>query len=61
MRGRRLARRLYDARKELCERLNLRSIAFGARIAGYHTYRGHAYAQAVRAEGEGPRNSGCGA
>ncbi|WP_216688761.1 carbon-nitrogen hydrolase family protein [Hymenobacter siberiensis] len=38
MRGRRLARRLYDARKELCERLNLRSIAFGARIPGYHEY-----------------------
>ena len=39
MRGRRLARRLYEARKELCERLNLRSIAFGARIAGYHEYQ----------------------
>ena len=39
MRGRRLARRLYDARKELCERLNLRAIAFGARIAGYHKYQ----------------------
>ncbi|MFD2720157.1 GNAT family N-acetyltransferase [Hymenobacter monticola] len=38
MRGRRLARRLYDARKELCERLNLRAIAFGARIPGYHAY-----------------------
>ena len=37
-RGRRLARRLYDARKELCERLNLRSITFGARIPGYHQY-----------------------
>jgi len=39
MRGRRLARRLYDARKELCERLNLRSVVFGARIAGYHAYQ----------------------
>ncbi|WP_460584846.1 GNAT family N-acetyltransferase [Hymenobacter arcticus] len=39
MRGRRLARRLYDARKELCERLNLRAINFGARIAGYHAYQ----------------------
>ena len=38
-RGRRLARRLYEARKELCERLNLRSITFGARIAGYHAYQ----------------------
>ena len=38
-RGRRLARRLYEARKELCERLNLRAITFGARIAGYHAYQ----------------------
>jgi predicted amidohydrolase/GNAT superfamily N-acetyltransferase len=34
-RGLRLARRLYDARKELCERLNLRSIVFGGRIPNY--------------------------
>ncbi len=34
-RGLRLGRRLYDARKELCEKLNLRSIIFGARIPGY--------------------------
>ena len=39
MRGRRLARRLYEARKELCERLNLRAITFGARIPGYHEYQ----------------------
>ena len=39
MRGRRLARRLYDARKELCERLNLRAIAFGARMAGYQAHQ----------------------
>ncbi len=31
----RLARRLYDARKELCERLNLKSIVFGGRIPNY--------------------------
>lgn len=37
-RGRRLGRRLYDYRKELCERLNLRSIAFGGRIPNYHKY-----------------------
>ncbi len=37
-RGLRLARRLYDSRKELCERLNLRSIAFGGRIPNYHKY-----------------------
>ena len=32
----RLGRRLYDARKELCERLNLRGIVVGGRIPGYH-------------------------
>ncbi|MEO8589866.1 MAG: carbon-nitrogen hydrolase family protein [Flavobacteriales bacterium] len=37
-RGMRLGRRLYDARKELCERLNLRSVMFGGRIPNYHTY-----------------------
>lgn len=34
-RGMRLARRLYDARKELCENLNLRAIMAGGRIPGY--------------------------
>ncbi|MFM1848011.1 MAG: hypothetical protein RL417_1485 [Pseudomonadota bacterium] len=34
-RGLRLGRRLYDARKELCENLNLRSIIAGGRIPGY--------------------------
>lgn len=37
-RGLRLARRLYEARKELCERLNLESIIAGGRIPGYHEY-----------------------
>ena len=37
-RGMRLGRRLYDARKELCERLNLKAIVFGGRIPNYHTY-----------------------
>jgi predicted amidohydrolase/GNAT superfamily N-acetyltransferase len=37
-RGMRLARRLYDARKELCERLNLKSIVFGGRIPNYSAY-----------------------
>ncbi|MHA7058524.1 bifunctional GNAT family N-acetyltransferase/carbon-nitrogen hydrolase family protein [Aquimarina sp. M1] len=37
-RGLRLGRRLYDYRKELCEKLNLRSIAFGGRIPGYHEF-----------------------
>ncbi len=39
-RGLRLGRRLYDYRKELCERLNLRGIAFGGRIPNYHKYSG---------------------
>ncbi|MEZ4721810.1 MAG: bifunctional GNAT family N-acetyltransferase/carbon-nitrogen hydrolase family protein [Flavobacteriales bacterium] len=37
-RGLRLARRLYDARKELCENLNLRAIIAGGRISGYSKY-----------------------
>lgn len=34
-RGLRLGRRLYDARKQLCRKLNLRRIIFGGRIPGY--------------------------
>ena len=37
-RGLRLARRLYEARKELCESLNLESIIAGGRIPGYHAH-----------------------
>src|SRR5210317_2070385 len=37
-RGLRLGRRLYDARKELCEHLNLRSIMAGGRIPHYTKY-----------------------
>ena len=37
-RGLRLGRRLYDYRKELAEKLNLRGIAFGGRIPNYHQY-----------------------
>lgn len=37
-RGLRLGRRLYDARKELCEELNKRAIVFGGRIPNYHTH-----------------------
>jgi predicted amidohydrolase/GNAT superfamily N-acetyltransferase len=37
-RGLRLGRRLYDYRKELCEKLNLKGIAFGGRIPSYHKY-----------------------
>lgn len=35
-RGMRLSRRLYDARKSLCARLNLRGMLIGARMSGYH-------------------------
>lgn len=34
----RLARRLYDARKELCEKMNLKEIKVGGRIPNYHKY-----------------------
>lgn len=37
-RGMRLGRRLYEARKELCEQLNLRSVMFGGRIPNFHKY-----------------------
>lgn len=37
-RGLRLARRMYDYRKELCESLNLKAIMFGGRIPNYHKY-----------------------
>ena len=37
-RGLRLGRRLYDARKELCEQLNLKSIVFAGRIPNYGQY-----------------------
>jgi predicted amidohydrolase len=51
-RGMRLARRLYDYRKELCERKNLEGIVFGGRIPNYHQYAGELspkeYIQKVR-------------
>jgi GNAT superfamily N-acetyltransferase len=34
----RLARRLYDARKDLCEQRNLKEIKVGGRIPNYHKY-----------------------
>jgi len=37
-RGMRLGRRLYEARKELCEHLNLKAIIFGGRIPNYSKY-----------------------
>jgi len=39
-RGLRLARRLYAARKELCENLNLRSIIAGGRMPNYSKFAG---------------------
>src|SRR5205814_2548385 len=36
--GLRLGRRLYDARKELCEKLNLKRIIAGGRIPEYKKY-----------------------
>ena len=38
--GMRLGRRLYDARKELCEKLALKSIVAGGRMPNYHLYQG---------------------
>ena len=38
-RGMRLARRLYRARKELCQKLNLARIVIGGRIPGYVHYK----------------------
>ncbi len=37
-RGLRLGRRLYDYRKEYCEKNNLKGIVFGGRIPNYHQY-----------------------
>lgn len=37
--GMRLGRRLYDARKELCEKLNLTAIVAGGRIPGYSAHQ----------------------
>lgn len=37
-RGLRLARRMYEYRKDLCESLNLKAIMFGGRIPNYHKY-----------------------
>ena len=38
-RGLRLGRRLYDYRKEVCEKLNLKGIVFGGRMPNYHKYK----------------------
>lgn len=51
-RGIRLARRMYEYRKDLCEKLNLKAIMFGGRIPNYHKYsdelRPKEYIQKVR-------------
>lgn len=51
-RGLRLGRRLYDARKELCGRLNLKGILAGARLPGYNehakTLLPHEYIEKVK-------------
>jgi len=51
-RGMRMGRRLYDARKELCEELNLKAIVFGGRIPNYSNFankmRPRTYIQKVR-------------
>lgn len=39
LRGLRLGRRLYDARKELCQNLNLRRIVAGGWIPGYRKFK----------------------
>ena len=50
----RLGRRLYDARKELCEKLNLRAIIAGGRIPGYwghhHEMTPQRYVELVKAQ-----------
>ncbi|MFO1422265.1 MAG: GNAT family N-acetyltransferase [Candidatus Competibacteraceae bacterium] len=50
----RLGRRLYDARKELCEKLNLRAMVVGGRIPGYgqyaHDMTPQQYVERVRAK-----------
>jgi GNAT superfamily N-acetyltransferase len=52
-RGRKISRLLYDARKDLCRRLNLRGMVAGGMIPGYKGYRDRMgveeYARAVAA------------
>jgi GNAT superfamily N-acetyltransferase len=47
--GMRLGRRLYEARKELCRNLNLKSIIAGGRIPGYAQHAGDMTPQDVHA------------
>jgi hypothetical protein len=52
-RGRKISKLLYDARKQLARRLNLRGMVAGGMIPGYKDYRDHMdveqYARAVAA------------
>ena len=57
----RLGRRLYDARKELCERLNLRGIVAGGRIPGYAKHRDEMTPQQYVGQGARARTGGPGA
>lgn len=50
-RGKRLGRRLYEARKELCERLKLRAVMFGGRMPELSPLCRYAKAQGVHREG----------
>ena len=50
-RGLRLARRMYDYRKELCESLNLKAIMFGGRIPNYYKYADHMRSEGIHREG----------
>ena len=55
-RGLRIGRRLYEARKEVCERLNLRAIIFGGRIPNYGKYADRPHPARVHREGAPQRN-----
>ena len=50
----RLGRRLYDARKELCGKLNLRAIIAGGRIPGYKDYADELTPEQVHRPGAPP-------
>ena len=59
--GMRLGRRLYDARKELCEKLNLKGIIIGGRIPGYSKYHKEMRPRRVHREGKKPGDHRLGA
>lgn len=50
-----IGRRLYEARREICKKYNLKSILFGGRIPNYHEYADqltpHEYAEKVKNDG----------